>query len=149
MPLEEPAASRVVAARAAVTTSKSLFDRHSDMSRRLGASVTQHQELNAKVSDLKGKLASLEGIADTYDREFQDRTETGQVVGVGFFSRRGIATLQDWALFSFFATYVLMIVGLLSYALMYSTKKLIAVSAILGGGALFGVLSAALFFQFA
>jgi hypothetical protein len=115
----------------------------------MAASITQSQTLDAKVSDLKGQLASLEGVADTYDREFQDRTEAGLVAGTGFFSRRGINTLQDWALFTFFGTYILMVVGLIFYALAYSTKKVVAVPVILGAGALFGVLLAALFFQFA
>lgn len=110
--------------------------------------TVQQRNLDTQVSDLRGKLASLESVSDTFDREFQDRAETGQIAGAGRLSRFGLNTIQDWALFSFFGTYILMVLGLFFYALAYSTKKLFAMGVILGVGFLFSLLLAAILLRF-
>ena len=94
----------------------------------------QNSGLQDQVRRLEAKHASLEKVADTYDREFLDRPRVAST----FWTRRGFQTFQDWLLGAFFLVYAIVCLGLLGYTLLYSTKKLqgaalvVAVSVVLG-----------------
>ena len=92
--------------------------------------------------------ALLAQAADTYDKDFLDRAETGRVSGSGFWERRGVSTMQDWLLLFFFTVYAAWLIVCIVYTLQYSTKKLFTLSFILIGGPIFGVFLAALIMRF-
>jgi len=94
----------------------------------------QSSGLQDQVRNLEAKHASLEKVADTYDREFLDRPRIAST----FWTRRGFQTFQDWLLAAFFLVYAVICLGILGYTVLYSTKKVqgaalvVAVSVVLG-----------------
>lgn len=83
------------------------------------------------------KTSQAAAAADTFDREYQDRLELG-LGGASFWQRRGLATLQDWALFLFYVSYGLVFLMVFLYTMKFSKTRgraavvLLAVFAILG-----------------
>lgn len=105
----------------------------------------QNSALQEEVRTLETKHASLQAVADTYDREFLDRDRPAP----SFWSRRGVQTFQDWLLASFFFMYAVVCVGLLLYTLRYSTKKLQAAAIVMGVSITLGVMLAGLIMRLA
>jgi hypothetical protein len=90
-----------------------------------GNSHTQLGELDNEVVSLKAKLERLKTVSDTYDREYLDRMEEKPLGG--FWISRGVSTLQDWVLLSFFALYTFITIGLIILAVMNTTYPLMYV----------------------
>lgn len=106
--------------------------------------MRQKEKLEGQLSNLKAEHALIKQSADTYERDFLDRTETGRASTSGFFARRGISTLQDWTLFLFFATYAAWLLVLIVYTLRFSSRKLFTVGFILFFGPILGIFFGAL-----
>ena len=87
-----------------------------------GNSHTQLGELDNEVVSLRAKLERLKTVSDTYDREYLDRMEEKPLGG--FWRSRGVSTLQDWVLLSFFALYTFITIGLIILAVMNTTYPL-------------------------
>lgn len=88
-------------------------------------SQVQLGELDNEVISLKAKLERLKTVSDTYDREYLDRMEEKPLGG--FWRSRGVSTLQDWVLLSFFVLYTFITIGLIVLAVMNVTYPLIYV----------------------
>ena len=80
-------------------------------------STIQQGDLNTKLVTLKAKLASVQRVSDTYDREYLDRMADRKI---SFWQLRGITTLQDWILFFFFLLYAIVSVGIAAMVYMNS-----------------------------
>ena len=65
----------------------------------------QINKLQATLDSIQRKIDSTEDVISTYEREFKDRYELESPFT--FWRKRGISTLQDWILFSFFLVYTL------------------------------------------
>jgi hypothetical protein len=87
-----------------------------------GNSHTQLGELDNEVVSLRAKLERLKTVSDTYDREYLDRMEEKPLGG--FWRSRGVSTLQDWVLLSFFVIYTFITIGLIILAVMNTTYPL-------------------------
>jgi hypothetical protein len=111
-----------------------------------GESATKNRtgKLESRLNTMRTDRALMAQAAETYDKEFLDRMETGRVGGGGFWARRGVSTVQDWILLLFFAVYVAWLIIFIAYTLRYSTKKLFTIAFILLFGPVFGVFIAAL-----
>jgi hypothetical protein len=90
-----------------------------------GNSHTQLGELDNEVVSLRAKLERLKTVSDTYDREYLDRMEEKPLGG--FWRSRGVSTLQDWVLLSFFVIYTFITIGLIILAVMNTTYPLMYV----------------------
>ena len=75
----------------------------------------QNSGLQGEVVQLGAKLAAIKKEADTYDREFLDRSADRKPRG--FFSSRGISTFQDWILLIFYIAYGAICASLVIYAI--------------------------------
>jgi hypothetical protein len=84
-------------------TTTNLFQQYTAVKNAGSALTAQNSGLQAEVAQLGAKLASIKKEADTYDREFLDRTADKKPLGV--FRSRGITTFQDWILLIFFVAY--------------------------------------------
>jgi hypothetical protein len=65
----------------------------------------QINKLQATLDSIQRKIDSTEDVISTYEREFKDRYELESPFT--FWRKRGVSTLQDWILFSFFLMYSL------------------------------------------
>jgi hypothetical protein len=110
-----------------------------------GALSSQSSELDNEVLRLKGKLAKLKRVSDTYDREYLDRMENKG----GFWRRRGISTLQDWVLLFFFSLYAIIVLGLIAMVIMSSRSPVFGVLIVAGMGLVIGTMIVALIVRFA
>ena len=96
---------------------------------------TQSTGLDDEVISLKAKLARVQSISDTYDREYLDRMPDKKR---GFFHSLGISTLQDWVLLIFFILYTIISLGLVAIVFMTSRYSVfgaffVAISAVTVG----------------
>lgn len=133
-------------------TAPSLFTQYDQQRQNQAALTTQKGELDMKVTELRARLRSIDSSADTYDREFLDRTRLGSPGGErvpSFFARNGLSTFQDWLLAGFFGVYVLLSILLTAYVGIASTKKVQAVSMVAGTSFVLGIMIAALIRRFA
>jgi hypothetical protein len=96
-------------------TTTTLFQQYMDAKNAASALTSQNTGLQAQVTQLGAKLASIKKEADTYDREFLDRTADKKPLGV--FRSRGITTFQDWILLIFFIAYGAICASLAIYAM--------------------------------
>lgn len=92
------------------------------------------REMKAQLSSLKAQKAQLDQAESTFEQEFQERLDAGEGPGSGRLQRLGITTFQDIVLALFFSSIGLMIVSLVIYALLYSTKKATAAASFLAIG---------------
>lgn len=114
-----------------------------------GAPITSTPaKLEARLNIMRTDRALLAQAAETYDKEFLDRMETGRIGGGGFWERHGVSTVQDWILFLFFAVYAAWLVVLIGYTLRYSTKKVFTILFILFFGPVFGIFISSLIMRF-
>jgi hypothetical protein len=111
-----------------------------------GNSHTQLGELDNEVVSLKAKLERLKTVSDTYDREYLDRMEEKPLGG--FWRSRGVSTLQDWVLLSFFALYTFITIGLIILAVMNVTYPLMYVVFISLISCVTGIMIAAVLVRF-
>jgi hypothetical protein len=111
-----------------------------------GNSHTQLEELDNEVVSLKAKLERLKTVSDTYDREYLDRMEEKPLGG--FWISRGVSTLQDWVLLSFFALYTFITIGLIILAVMNTTYPLMYVVFISLISFVMGIMIAAVLVRF-
>jgi hypothetical protein len=68
-----------------------------------GIYMEQKEKLAYIVNDMQKKINAKNDIIATYDRELQDRNAVSRPYT--FWRVRGVSTLQDWVLFSFFVVY--------------------------------------------
>jgi hypothetical protein len=111
-----------------------------------GNSHTQLGELGNEVVSLKAKLERLKTVSDTYDREYLDRMEEKPLGG--FWRSRGVSTLQDWVLLSFFVIYTFITIGLIVLAILNTTYPLMYVVFISLISFVIGVMIAAVLVRF-
>ena len=128
------------------TTTTNLYSQYVS-AQTTGASLTkQNSELQAQVTNLNAKLATIKKTGDTYDREFLDRSPTN--TKRGFFNRNGVNTLQDWLLFMFFVSYVIISLTVLIFTVMASRYKLYAGCMVVIVSIVFGVMMSAVIMRF-
>lgn len=111
-----------------------------------GNSHIQLGELGNEVVSLKAKLERLKTVSDTYDREYLDRMEEKPLGG--FWRSRGVSTLQDWVLLSFFVIYTFITIGLIILAVMNVTYPLMYVVFISLISFVMGIMIAAVLVRF-
>ena len=111
-----------------------------------GNSYIQLGELGNQVVSLKAKLERLKTVSDTYDREYLDRMEEKPLGG--FWRSRGVSTLQDWVLLSFFVIYTFITIGLIILAVMNVTYPLMYVVFISLISFVMGIMIAAVLVRF-
>jgi hypothetical protein len=110
--------------------------------------MSQLSTLNQQINALKGKLANVKNISDTYDREYQDRLVDKPLSG--FWRARGIITLQDWVLFFFFVVYGIIALTLTFLAFGSSSTNGVFNGVVVGATAFcFGVMISATIMRFA
>jgi hypothetical protein len=68
-----------------------------------GIYIAQKEKLVSTLSSIQKQINAKNDAVSTYDREFQDRNALG--TPFTFWKIRGVSTLQDWILFSFFVVY--------------------------------------------
>jgi len=95
-------------------TTTNLFQQYTAAKNAGTALSNQNSGLQAEVVQLGAKLAAIKKEADTYDREFLDRSADKKPPG--FFSSRGISTFQDWILLIFYIAYAAICASLVIYA---------------------------------
>jgi hypothetical protein len=99
------------------------------------AGVIQNiREMKAQLSSLVAQKAQLDQAESTFEQEFQERLDAGEGPGSGRLQRLGITTFQDIVLALFFSSIGLMILSLIIYGLLYSTKKVTATVSFLAIG---------------
>jgi hypothetical protein len=81
----------------------------------------QIEKLQATLHSIQRKINSKEDIISTYEREFKDRYELESPFT--FWRARGVSTLQDWILLSFFLVYGLVCLSFV--ALCFNTQYMI------------------------
>jgi hypothetical protein len=87
-------------------------------------SIDNAKILAAKKVDLQNELTDLTAKVDTLNTEFNDRSaEQAQSKAEAI----GIVSRQDWIFLIFFASYALLCLVILTYACIYSVKKVQAV----------------------
>jgi hypothetical protein len=111
------------------------------------SSVQQNNQLQTQLNALEVKLAKVNTLSETYEREFLDRS-AGKKIG-GFFSSRGVNNLQDWVLLIFYTVYVLVSLGICGLALFASRTPLISVAMVISASLLIGVMMTAMILRFA
>ena len=111
-----------------------------------GNSYIQLGDLDNEVISLKAKLERLKTVSDTYDREYLDRMEEKPLGG--FWRSRGVSTLQDWVLLSFFVLYTFITIGLIVLAVMNVTYPLMYVVFISLISFVMGIMIAAVLVRF-
>jgi hypothetical protein len=84
-------------------TTTNLFQQYMAAKNAGSALTSQNTGLQAEVTQLGAKLSAIKKEADTYDREFLDRSADKKPLGI--FPSRGITTFQDWILLIFFVAY--------------------------------------------
>jgi hypothetical protein len=115
------------------------------------ALLKQRDDVQGHAIALQSRLADLHKVADTYDREFLDRTRStgGIPTQPSFFARKGLATFQDWLLATFFGVYALVTIVLLIYIVRISKTKGQAAGIVLASSIVIGIIMGALIRQFA
>ncbi len=106
------------------------------------------QDTETQVVDLRAQLAQLKKTADTYDREFLDRSESGGA-GLTMWRRWGLSTLQDWVLAAFFFTYFLLSIAGVVVAATTSKSPLTAAFIAILLAFTFGVMISSVILRFA
>ena len=128
------------------TTATNLFNQY-EASLRASSSLTQQSSvLQAKLNSLNTKLTNIKKTADTYDREFIDRSAGKN--NIGFFRKRGISTLQDWILFFFFLSYAIICISIIVYSTAMSTQKIITFAMTSTASLVLGVMISAVVMRF-
>jgi hypothetical protein len=109
--------------------------------------LNESDSLDKQLQKLNLQLQELTRQEETYDREFLDRKQNPPNRGI--FYKVGLRTTEDWVIAYFFFSYMMFVIVLLTYVLIYSTKKVYAAAAIIGTGILFGVISTFLLYRYA
>ena len=99
--------------------------------------------MDETVQSLQAELQSLKVANNTYNREYQDRIEAGQMK----IDRPGFQTTQDLVLAWFFGSYLLMILLLCIYMVRYTRQKITNVVSVLAVSTLFGLITAYVLLQ--
>ena len=128
------------------TTATNLFNQY-EAGLRASSSLTQQSSvLQAKLSSLNTKLTNIKKTADTYDREFIDRSAGKN--NIGFFRKRGISTLQDWILFFFFLSYAIICISIIVYSTAMSMQKIMTFVMTSTASLVLGVMISAVIMRF-
>ena len=109
---------------------------------------SQLEKLEARINTMRTERALMAQAAETYEREFLDRMETGRVGGSDLLARRGVSTLQDWVLLLFFAVYAAWLIVFIAYTLQHSTKKVFTIFFTLLFGPVFAVFIGSIILRF-
>ena len=152
MVLTDAQKTRAAALNTMVTgTMSTLFTQLGQQTTNQAALVRQRGEEQSRATALKARLADLNKVADTYDREFLDRTRStgGIPTQPSFFARKGLSTFQDWLLATFFGVYALVTIVLLIYIVRISKTKAQAAGIVLASSIVIGIIMGALIRQFA
>ena len=103
----------------------------------------QHAEDALGELETKGKDA--DSAAETYDREFLDRSAGSSW---RFFQRFGISTLQDWLVMILYVLYLIICITLFIIAVKVSPQKILAGVTILLVSIFFGLMITGLILRF-
>ena len=112
-----------------------------------GTAGAQANSLQNQVIALNAKLANVQTLSDTYDREFLDRTSGKNPIG--FWQSRGLSTLQDWVLFFFYLVYGLITLGILLLVITFSDTALYSGFMVVALSVILGVMMTAVIIRFA
>ena len=77
--------------------------------------TAQQQKLQSTLHSIQKQINEKSDAVNTYDRELQDRNDIQKPFT--FWRLRGVSTLQDWVLFSFFVVYALITLFLIFLAM--------------------------------
>ena len=128
------------------TTTTNLYNQYESAQTIGGTLLKQNSELQTQVTSLHAKLATIKKSADTYDREFLDRSPTK--TKRSFFNRNGVNTLQDWLIFMFFVSYTFISLTILVFTVMASRYKLYAGFIVCILSIIFGVMMSGVIMRF-
>lgn len=128
-------------------TLTSLFQQYTSIQNNSSAFVDQNKELQAEVLQLNAKLAGLQSVEGTFNREFLDRSAgRGQQT---FFQKRGISTMQDWVFLLFFVSYGIICICIFGYTVYASKIKVFGGLMVLIISLIIGLLMSAVVMYFA
>jgi regulator of replication initiation timing len=128
-------------------TITSLFQQYMTIQNNSSEIMDQNTKLQAEVLQLNAKLAGLQSVEGTFNREFLDRS-----AGRGkqtFFQKHGITTLQDWILLLFFISYGVICICMFAYTVYASKTKIFGGLMVLVISFIIGVLMSAVVMYFA
>ena len=111
------------------------------------SSGAQLGSIENNIIALKAKLASVQQAADTYDREYMDRTVDKPLNNM--WRTRGITTLQDWVLFLFFVLYGILTLALIGLIIRNMPNPLMPVLMVLILSVSIGIMISAVIVRFA
>jgi hypothetical protein len=129
-------------------TVKQLQKQYMDLRGAMGSKDTQLDDLEKMRKQLTHKLNTMQDVANTYDREYFDRLEGGEVAP-SFWRAKGFNTTADWALAGVYITYFFMVFVTFIYVARYSSKKIFASTMVLVFGLLIGMMITAFLLRFA
>lgn len=135
-----------------LNTIGTLYTEYDQRLKNQAVEIRQKTELENQKVALEAKLAAIKSSADTYDREFLDRTAgvgSSEVVRSGFWARRGFRTFQDWVLAAFFLAYALVGLGITGLLVARANKKLAAAFICLTATVIIGIMMAGMIMRFA
>jgi hypothetical protein len=127
-------------------TATNLYQQYTLQMSNSAALIQQNQDIQAQVTELRGKLASVNMVSDTYEREFLDRTSLGSTRTI--FQRIGITTFQDWLLIMFYIAYAILSLGFVAAAVFASQQKVLAGVSSVGISIVVGMLLTGIILRF-
>lgn len=98
----------------------------------------QESNLAMKIAAMKLDLAQMKNATEVHDREYIDLAESGKKPTI--WQRNGLATVQDWVLFLFFAVYVLFVLGLVIGIALSGTNVLKGIFSVVLGAVVVGIM---------
>ena len=126
-------------------TTTTLFTQLDQTRKAQTAFSEQHTQLQVDVANLSSKLANVQKGADTYNREFLDRSGKNTI---GAARRFGLSTLQDWLFLLFFVSYGVICLCILIFTVMVSKEKIFAGISVLSVSLILGVIMANVIIRF-
>lgn len=123
-----------------------LFTEYQQLNGTQGGSITNSKILNKEKIDLQNELTKLTAETDTLNTEFRDRSSAKKPSKLAAW---GLATKQDWIFLIFFASYGMLFLVALIYAIMYSDQKMTAASVVVLCAIVLGVMIAGVLKYFA
>ena len=129
------------------STVPTLFDQYMNTKKASESLVTQNNDLQKRVRELKATLKNIKGASDTYDQEFTDRSAGKRTLS--YFQQHGIRTMQDWLFFLFFVFYALVSVSLFAVIVYNAKDKLVSGIMVFLTSFILGVMIAGMMMRFA
>ena len=140
--------ARFTAANAMLTsTVPNLFHQYTAAQKSAASLVSQNNELQVKVREMKSILKNIKGATDTYDQEFTDRSAGKRTLS--YFQQHGIKTMQDWLFFLFFVFYTFTCISIFSIMVFNAKDKVTTGGMVLISSFILGVMIAGMMMRFA